>query len=316
MKIIYFLCIFLKYTLTANPSIFNIDGDSKLKLSSFFSSMTPFEYNIRLKDNYTIPISIKTNANLQLNLTAIGDFDIPKLEMYDSAALPVNYSLMVKPCETCLTFDYVQNYTAPSGIAQCELNHNEMSYNTVKDYANRAQLDVKKNLYTIFDFMLTNDDKVYVTISDNQYDEISGYIDDTDFHAESSSIRGIYTYNSGDSVNLVFNCDKHIYVFDLTTDVDDQVTPILTLKDKIKKDKLSNINNDDIEQITGDALYTRYYIFVKKGEAGGIHILYMSSDKSDYVVSYLSSVTFFSEKIDLNIVNVYCPRSELNTPTF
>jgi hypothetical protein len=308
MKIFLILSICLIYTLTANPYIFNIDNNNELKLSSMFSNMKQFHYNVQDIRNTTtqIPVS-KKNTEIQLGFNGYNDFYIPSLEMYDETATPMPYMLTIKPCETCLTFDYIfNNYT--SGNAECELNNNEITYKSIKDDATRAALDVKKNLQIWqFDFILTTEGKVMVSSRNGTYDEITKYINDTDFHDESAGIHDIYTYDAVASTNLVVNCDKHIYVFRVVPDVNEDLKIVLNLdpKGKIKKDKLADIKNDDIEQVTSNYVYEKYYIFVRKGDQKGIHTLTLTQDKTDYTVSYVSSVTFGSEPFDLNIVNVY-----------
>jgi hypothetical protein len=256
----------------------------------------------------------KKNKDVTLNYFILNDFDIPKFEIRDSTDTPISYSLTVKPCETCLIFDYVSNKTSTDPV-QCELHNNEMGYSVIDD-SSRSQLDIKKNFPLLLsDFMLTIDNKVYVSYMNGKYDEIIKYINDTDFHDESTNIHGIYTYIDDGIYNLVLCGDKHIYIFNVGIDLDKSgvVIPVLKLNGKIKKDGIGDISYDDIESFSGnDHPVTNYYIFVSKGVKNGIHTLTMSDDKTSYTVKYVSSVTFDTETVDLNIVNVYCLHRNTN----
>jgi hypothetical protein len=314
MKIFLILSTYLIYTLTTESYIFNIDGNGDLKLSSMFSNMKPFQFVVEHHTDMKNSKTTKKNKDVTLTYYGFKDFDLPKFSIRDSTDKPISYSLTIKPCETCLIFDYVSNKTSTDPV-QCELYNNEMGYSVIDDFS-RSQLDVKKNLPLVMsDFMLTNENKVYVSYRNEKYDEITKYVNDTDFLDESTNIHDMYTYKDNVYFNLVLCGDKHIYIFDVgvSVDKDGNVIPVLKLNGKIKKDGIADISYDDIENFSGnDYPVTNYYIFVNKGIKNGIHTLTKSDVRSSYTVKYVSTVTFGTETVDLNIINVYCLHRNIN----
>jgi hypothetical protein len=299
------------FTLSTNPHIFNVDDNNNLKLSSMFSGLELFEYDVTFNSNTTFDKYANNNTDTKLEYfsSSLLDFVIPKLELYDNTNTPMPFKMTTKPSETCLTFDYLPTNT--TGNAECELNNNEIVYTTIKDDILRH--NVKKNLQTTyqFDFMLTTDGIVYVSYRNGTYEDITKHVFDDDFHEESKNIHEIYMYNPMAGVRLVVFGDKNIYVIDVSFMMDrDYIMLLLKLEAKIKKNKIADINIDQIEQITGS--YKNYYIFVRKGDKKGIHTLTMSGDRSDYTVNYISSVTVGSIELDLNIVNVYGLHKAIN----